>query len=115
MGQIKIIAVPAGEAPYSVRQAWIGLTFPVAGDGRKHKWRSCGVLNGPKSRLAAIIWLILGKYEIAEGYLVDARLAVEMLSEKDRFAADWWKEHTPDLLRNGGCLLFRSEACAEVD
>jgi len=56
MASIRIIAVPPGEAPQQVREAWVGLRLPVSKGvlGYRRRWFSGGkgdvVCAGPSRR-----------------------------------------------------------------
>jgi hypothetical protein len=115
MPNIRIIAVPPGEAPVTVRKAWVGLTLPVGSDQDKRVWHSAGVLSGPKSWVARLGWLILGKFEKIDGYAVDASTAIAILAKSDPTAADWWETNAPRLLESGRKFVFHAEVCQEIE
>ena len=56
-GRIRIVAVPAGEAPQWVRETWVGIELPLA-LRQAHNVHTFGVLSGPRSFLAAL-WRLL--------------------------------------------------------
>ena len=115
VGAVRIVRAPIGEAPVWVRQAWIGLTLPLAPSARSGRWRSVGVLSGPRSFVGFLLAWITGRTEIIEGYPVMAAEAVDRLSHQNAEAAAWWREHAPHLLRPRGVFLFDTPACDPVD
>jgi hypothetical protein len=97
MTQIKIIAVPPGQAPLEVRQQWVGITLPVA-ENLPSKTFEMGVFGG--------------KPENSEGYLVETMLAFRELKKKSPEAADWWSSHlSPQLMP---WLSFQRSVCEVV-
>lgn len=77
---ILIIQRPIGEAPEWVRDAWIGLQVPVVQPRRK-AWLTVGVVTGPRTLLGRI-WAVLGgRSDKVTGYAVNARIAVDLLTE----------------------------------
>ncbi|MGO9600802.1 MAG: DUF4240 domain-containing protein [Isosphaeraceae bacterium] len=97
--QVQIIAAPPGEAPLSVREAWIGCILPLLpGASGPEPTTVRGVTSGvPK--------------EPSLSFKVRALDAFSILERKDTEAANWWKEHTPQLLQPGKLLAFRAEVC----
>jgi len=110
--EITIVKRPIGEAPDWVREAWIGLTFPVIGD--KQRMSAYGVLTRPRNWLAQVWANLTGKSFEMTGYLVNARLAVDVLAERHPEAAAWWRTHVPEELDGERQFLFDADACAEV-
>jgi len=106
---IKIVRRPIGEAPEWVRDAWIGLSLPLAVK-REHSWRGVGVLSGPSRWLPQLWALATGKTEKFEGYLVNAQAAVDLLAEVNPGAAAWWRKQTPELLNGKRCFVFDASA-----
>ncbi len=49
---VRIVAVPPGEAPFWVRQKWVGLELPVVRYSAHRKFLTFGVLSTPRSWLA---------------------------------------------------------------
>ena len=78
MAQIKIVAIPPGEAPLWVRQEWVDMTLPVA-EGMPSNTVKMGVLSG--------------KPENPESYPVDITVAIQELKKKSTKAAEWWVSH----------------------
>ncbi|KQN74304.1 hypothetical protein [Devosia sp. Leaf64] len=110
--KITIVRTPLGEAPEWVREAWIGLTFPVI--GAKQRMAAYGVLTRPRNWFAQVWANLTGKSFEMTGYLVNAKLAVDLLAEHQLEAAAWWREHLPDRLDGEGQFLFDADACEEV-
>lgn len=110
--RIVIVRRPRGEAPEWVRDAWIGLSLPLVVSDRRTV-RGFGVLTGPRRVLQ--IWAILRRRTVeVDGFVVNARVAVECLDEHRPDAAAWWRTHAPHLLRNGAGLVFDAAACEPV-
>lgn len=77
--KVRIIAVPTGEAPQWVREAWVGLTLPLLeADCDCTGADQIGVLGGPPSP------------EHFDGFAVLFETAVAALEEKNPKAAQWW-------------------------
>lgn len=98
--RIRIVAAPPGEAPASVRAAWIGCVLPLVTGTDSPQFGSAGrgVLSGkPENALA--------------GYGVPAREALSILEQHAPEAAQWWREHAPRLLQPGKVLVFASNVC----
>ncbi|MDB5335295.1 MAG: hypothetical protein JWN70_914 [Planctomycetaceae bacterium] len=112
--QIVITSVPPGEAPVWVRSEWVGLELPLAdGTSAKECRLTAGVLTGPRSFIATLFALITGKLTKEVGFRVPVIAAVDVLSSKSPAAADWWRKHTPHLVRSGGYFIFH-EHCAKI-
>jgi len=107
---ITITRRPIGEAPEWVRDAWIGLTLPTSQSVEKH-WRGVGVLTGPTKALQLWWELLRGRSIPVTGFLVDAKIAVNLLDEKNATAAQWWRENTPELIASGRGFIFDADAC----
>jgi hypothetical protein len=115
MASVRIIAVPPGEAPEEVRKAWVGLVLPLAsGRSGTTSGRGFGVQTGPKIRLMRILASLVGRRNF-DGYIVDARTAVDLLARNAPEAASWWRNNTPHLFRPGIGLGFREDVCELVD
>lgn len=108
--RIKIVRRPIGEAPEWVRDAWIGLSLPLAVE-RQRTWWGLGVLSGPSNPLLQLWALALGKGVKLTGFNVNAKEAVDLLEEVDPRAAGWWREHTPKLVSGQRCFVFDADAC----
>lgn len=116
MTSIRIIRVPAGEAPETIRQAWVGVVLPLADGklGQKRSWLGFGVLSGPKTWITSILALFRGRYISYEGYMVDAKTAFERLAESNPVAAQWWYDNASHLLGPAGKLLFEADVCEVI-
>ncbi|KPF75355.1 hypothetical protein IP68_08835 [Blastomonas sp. AAP25] len=108
--RIKIVRRPIGEAPDWVRDAWIGLSLPLAVDRQRSLW-GFGVLSGPSNAFLQLWALGLGKGIKLTGFSVNAKAAVDILEEVDPRAAGWWREHTPALVSGKRCFVFDADAC----
>jgi tetratricopeptide (TPR) repeat protein len=98
---IKIVGLPPGEAPESVRNEWIGLTLPLASTPSAFLLKSGGVVTRKEE-------------DAVKGYMVEANEAVALLEQKSPTAAQWWRTNTPHLLANGKLFIFREHVCALV-
>ncbi len=100
---VRITALPPGEAPEWVRQAWIGLELPlVAGQVRAGSGNAQGVLSG--EAVAA-----------PPAYAVEGRAAIAILQAACPDAAAWWRENVPLVLASGSQLVFPAEVCERLD
>jgi hypothetical protein len=109
---IRIVNRPIGEAPEWVRDAWIGVVLPLR--VRKQKvWRGVGVLSGPHTFWAHLSARLTGRTQRIPGYVVDVRVAVEILARQNAAAADWWRTNAHELLARGSGFIFDT-ACCEV-
>ena len=116
MAEVRIIAVPPGEAPPEVRAKWVGLCLPVRRTllGRSRRSvRAIGVLTGPRTLGCLLRALFTG--EPVEGYAVPVLPAIAILERSHPEAAAWWRANTPHLLRRGQHFVFSAEVCAEVE
>ena len=109
---IRIIACPPGEAPLSVRLAWVGLELPLTRASRQLAMTS-GVVSSPRDWWRRIVGLVTGSYGIRTGYMVNARDAVDLLQGKDPTAAAWWREHCAHLLDGKRQFIFPTASCQE--
>jgi hypothetical protein len=102
-GSIRIVAIPPGEAPQGIRQAWVGVELPLlAGQKQPQAVVVHGVVSGGAAGSALV-------------YVVDGRTAVERLASHDPNAADWWRENAPHALASGYQLLFPAAVCQRLD
>lgn len=109
---IRITAIPPGEAPQNVREAWVGLRLPLPlWRARPKPWRSAGVLTGPKTIFARVSALLSGRLSRSEGYAVRVTDAIAVLERVRPDAAAWWRENTPHLVRPGKVFVFAAELC----
>jgi hypothetical protein len=113
MPYIRIIKVPPGEAPESVRQAWVGLSLPLAeGQGiRPTTYEACGVLSGPKDLSSTLAAWVSKRFRLSAGYAVETLAAVEILSHVNPEAAGWWYQKVPYLTMPGEQLIFPASVC----
>jgi len=113
---IRIVRTPPGEAPVWVREKWIGLELPLAsGDDGPTEAVTSGVLSGPRNRLIALVWALLGRLQHQRGYAVDAMTAMRILQKTAADAATWWSENVPRLQVPGRKLLFHTSVCEIVN
>ena len=97
MQAVKIINIPAGEAPPHIREAWVGLVLPLA-EPELRRIRSAGVLNGPGLYFKYIYKFLTGQYTNYEGYVVEGTTAIAILARHNPAAAKWWRENSPYFL-----------------
>jgi len=82
---IRIKSIPSGEAPEHIRQAWIGVVIPVPPRlTERRNFLGFGVLSGPKSRLGAVLFLLLGRARL---HLLRNAVAHKSDSAKSKFEA----------------------------
>ena len=111
---IRIVARPEGEAPESVRDAWIGLELPVLHPAQVETL-GFGVLTGPKSLWMQRLKTFLGQAQKTSGYIVLADQAIERLAAKDPAAAKWWRDNAAHLVAPGAAFIFDAPACELLD
>jgi len=113
--QIRIKSVPPGEAPESIRRAWIGLVIPVPPRVSKRRtFLGAGVLSGPKNRLGALLAILLGRTHRVTGYMVESKTALELLAASSPEAADWWRNNAPRFFEPGRAFVFSGDSCEEI-
>jgi hypothetical protein len=112
--KIRIVAVPPGEAPFWVRQEWVGLELPLTRYTRLQSSLSFGVLSGPPSWLGQMWGLLLRRADRIVGYAVEGASAVEILESKSPEAAAWWREHAAPHLAPKRYLIFHEHVCQVV-
>jgi hypothetical protein len=99
---VRIVAPPPGEAPFEVRQAWVGLELPlIPGQVEAQRLTGQQVLSGQP-------------VEAPAGYAVDGATAVAALESVRPEAARWWRENAPDVLARGYQLVFPAGVCRWV-
>ena len=118
MTHIRIVQTPPGEAPRKIREAWIGVTVPLApvDAPQPSVWAVEGVL-GKEYTFWAKVKKSFGVPPAEQphlAYVVNALDAVSALSERSPAAAAWWKANTPHLMAPGVQLCFAAHCCAEV-
>lgn len=99
---VRIISIPPGEAPLAVRTAWVGLILPLT-DSQVVPDRQVayGVMSGARTDSPA-------------GFAVNGSRAVQVLSQADPKAAQWWRENAPQVFEQGYELVFPAEVCEMV-
>ncbi len=99
-GKIKIIRIPAGDAPLHVRQAWVGLILP------------CHPFVGlPDKGLDRSVLSRKRVERNKSGFSVSQVLAIAILENCKPRAAKWWKDH--NYPKSGECFGF-AEHEAEI-
>lgn len=101
-GLIRIVTTPPGEAPQSIREAWIGLELPLVRSREQGKKLSVmGVLSWARSFMT--------------GYAVEGQVALEHLAAHSPAAAAWWRENVPHVLKSGFQFIFPVGNCVRLD
>lgn len=114
--QIRIKTTPPGEAPESIRQAWIGLVLPVLPQfSGIHTRFGFGVLTGPKTQFSLVLATLRGRGQKQTGYIVEARTAIELLANHSKEAAEWWRQNAPQFLKPKFYFLFSADSCEEIE
>lgn len=111
---IRIIAVPPGEAPFWVRQQWVGLELPLAISTTARDYFGFGVVSGPQTRLRQVWAMLLGRAERIQGYAVEGARAVEILQSSSPEAAMWWRTHAAQNLAPRRCFVFHAHVCQVI-
>jgi hypothetical protein len=116
MHAIRITAVPPGEAPLEIRQAWVGLVLPVSENRRQSKQIPlAGVKSGPKTFWGMLWSQLTFQFARTEGYEVDVLAAIEVLEKTNPGAAAWWRQNTPHMMHKWRRFGFPAECCELAD
>jgi hypothetical protein len=99
-GYFQITSLPPGEAPTDIQTAWIGCVMPL------FAFRVSSVSRGVLTRR------LLPKHP---GYTVRVLEALAVLERHSPAAAQWWREHTPYLIKPGKLFVFALESCRLCD
>ena len=91
--------MPPGEAPEWVKQAFIGLEFPI--EGRPEPSTEVGAVSG-KVRSS-----VSGKIRPSDGYFVRIGEAIKILEAKNPKVAQWWRENSAGITG----LIFAKDVC----
>lgn len=94
--RVRIAATPPGDAPESIRRAWVGLELPACVD--RPNAGAVGVLSNRA-------------VPCRESYAINGAEAVALLADWDPGAAAWWRTNAPHVLRGGYQLVFPAEVC----
>src|SRR5258706_4853553 len=114
MASIRITSTPPGEAPVSIREAWVGLELPLLRD-KPLRYLGSGVLSGPRSLVATLVHLVTFRLKVYTAYVVPSLAAIEILEKTDGTAAQWWRENAPHTVRRGRHFLFPPECCRRME
>ena len=112
---VRIVAVPPGEAPFWVRQKWVGLELPVVRYSAHRKFLTFGIVSPRRSWPVQWAAMFRGRAELVAGYAVEAAFAVSILAKSSPEAAAWWRENTPHLIAPKRYLVFHEEVCRIAD
>ncbi len=110
---LRIVALPPGEAPEAIRNAWIGVEIPVTlSQARETRIVGFGVLSAPETFVKALWAVLRGKATVyRRGYWVGVTAAIDALEQTSPDAARWWRENAPLL----NSLAFPADVCEIVD
>lgn len=111
---IRIVAVPPGEAPYWVREKWIGLELPVERFADRRRFYGFGVLSIPRQWWKQCFLALFGRAEIIDGYAVEATAALARLDQSSPEAAAWWRANAAAVTGPGRYLIFHGHVCEVV-
>jgi hypothetical protein len=115
---IRIIATPPGEAPTHIREAWIGMTLPLAEipHPQPSYWRTVGVLRKDQGWFSTLKRLFRSSLveQPIPSYVVSVLVAMEALRAHSPSAVDWWERHTPHLMNPGSMFCFDASCCEEI-
>jgi len=112
--RIRIVRVPAGDAPEAARKAWVGGKLPLHLPGM-YRPKVSGIRSPARGRFENWIRCRLGLIEGRVGYLVEAGPAVEELSRHNPPAARWYRVNIPQRLGPGEIFHFAAEECRTVE
>lgn len=110
---VEIRSVPHGEAPFRVREKWVGLKLPtVLQEGSPVSARTFGVLSGPRTWLAQFRAFVCGRTKREFGFVVPVLPAMHALEKCSPKAASWWRENASHLMQPVPALYSRRRAAA---
>lgn len=112
---IRIVGVPPGEAPFWVREQWVGLELPLTRHPAPRAFYAFGVLSSPRTWLPQLWEIVRGRVARIQGSPVESVRAVDILAASSPAAAAWWRENTPDLIRPRRYFLFHEQVCQLID
>ena len=111
---VEIRSIPHGEAPFWVREKWVGLKLPtVLQKGSPVSARTFGVLSGPRTWLSQFRAFVCGRTKREFGFVVPVLPAMHALEKRSPEAASWWRENASHLMQRGACFLFEA-SCGRV-
>jgi hypothetical protein len=111
---VKIVGVPAGEAPLHIREAWVGMALPIVGRKSVRLWTS-GVLTAARTPWGRIWAALRGRWRKREGYVVDAAEAIRLLARERPDAAQWWQQNAAHFIEARRRFLFENDVCQPID
>lgn len=100
-GLIRIISTPPGEAPQSIREAWVGLELPL-------------VKTKDQGQELAVMGVLSWTPDFMNGYAVEGMVALEHLAAHSPEAAVWWRENVPYVLNPSYQFIFPLENCQKL-
>ena len=114
MASIRITSVPPGEAPVTIREAWVGLELPVFRK-RPGRYLGSGVLSGPRSIGESFVHLLTFRFALHRGFVVPTLPAIEVLERSHPAAARWWRENAPHAVGARRYFIFPAECCERAE
>ena len=108
---VQIVKTPDGAAPLWVREAWVGTALPTVSK-RSLQYSVRYDLSVPGSTWKQLFACLFGPK--VRGYKVNAKVAVDLLSERNSDAAYWWRENVEHMLTGKQYFVF-NEACCEEE
>ncbi len=121
MPSILITSTPPGEAPFEVREAWVGMKLEIAGtnDINPRQYDVVGI----RTKIEGVGWKIRNflnrphpTQDVWVGYEVELMPAIWALEKAGRVeAALWWTQNVPHLLSPGQTVIFPSSSCRIVE
>ncbi len=113
--EVRVIAVPPGEAPEHIRRAWLGLVLPLA------PWApgpvegaECDGPTKPVGVFATLARLLTGRYPGGLYYVTSVDAALAVLERASPGASAWWLENTPHLIGANRTFQIAAGVCEEV-
>lgn len=97
MQYIRIISVPKGNAPLSIRKQWLGLKLPLDG--------GLDTKSAQKN--------IKRRHRLKDGFVVNAAQALTVLNKSSPMAGNWWRRNLPPVPDNQ--LVFAKEDCKLIN
>lgn len=107
--EIEVVSLPYVDPPLWVARAWVGLRLPVASGVREFETKM--LTKAPNAKWRWHLAKLLRRTATVRGYLVNVKLAVDILAGTNPEAARWWRDNRPGLMDGKSCIVFRETAC----
>jgi hypothetical protein len=101
VAHVRVVRTPPGEAPETIRRAWVGVKLPL------RRWETEPCLHQTEGVLSQRM------RGTGVGYAVSARAAVNALASHSPEAAEWWRTNSPHF-RERGQLWFPVDVCEHM-